>query len=94
MDNRFRKEEFMQYLEETFVCFRGMTGAFLRETVENILEYAEKNMTVSKDQFVQFVADLLPSEISFGEIAMFAGDDMLTRHGIREKQQAIVRFRK
>ena len=59
-----------------------------RDQLENLIEYGHKHEQVSKDQFVQWLADMIP-EISFGEIAAFMEDDCLTEHGKAEKQQAL-----
>lgn len=77
MEQGFNKAAFMEYLEK---MFGGFENSFLRELVENIIEYANKWERVSKDQFVYFVSDMLP-EVEFGEVAAFADDECLTGNG-------------
>ena len=85
MEKGFNAEKFMAYLEQEF---NGMENCMLRGIVENLIEYGHKHEQVSKDQFVQWLADMIP-EISFGEIAAFMEDDCLTENGEREKQAAL-----
>lgn len=77
MEQGFNKTAFMEYLENTF---GGFENSFLRELVENVIEYANKFERVSKDQFVCFVSDMLP-EVEFGEVAAFVDDECLTDNG-------------
>ncbi len=77
MKQGFNKTAFMEYMENTF---NGFENSFLRELVENVIEYANKFEHVSKDQFVYFVSDMLP-EVEFGEVAAFMNDDCLTHEG-------------
>jgi len=86
MKNGFNKIKFMAYLEKTF---NGFENCFLRETVDNIIEYGLKNERVSKDQFCYWVSDILP-EVSFGEVAAFMCDGSLTENGQEEKRKALV----
>ena len=79
----FNDYEFMMYLERTFT---GLDNYFLRETIGNIIEYAHNHEHVSKDQFVYFLTDMIP-EVSFGEVAQFADDDILTEAGILKKRE-------
>ena len=88
MKNGFDKQGFMDYLERSF---SGFDNAFLRELVENVIEYAQKREHVSKDQFAFFVSDLLP-EVEFGEVAMFCEDGILTKYGQNEKREALARY--
>lgn len=83
----FDKDNFMEYMEQTF---DGFDNSFLRETVENIIEYAHKNEHVSKDQFVEFLDAMLP-EVTFGEIAMFCEDAILTKWGIEQKGMTLAK---
>ena len=89
MKKGFNLDGFMRYLEQQF---SGFENCFLRETVENIIEYGQKHEHVSKDQFAYFISDILP-EVEFGEIAMFCDDDILTADGQQEKRDAITRYR-
>lgn len=84
MEKGFNRSGFMAYMEQEF----HMENCMLRGIVENLIEYGHKHEQVSKDQFVQWLADMIP-EISFGEIAAFMEDDCLTEHGKAEKQQAL-----
>lgn len=75
----FDKQGFMSYMEEHFPsAFCGLDGGFLRETVENIIDYGLQNKTASKDQLVLFLSDLLPAEVELAEIAMHVREDCLT----------------
>ena len=86
----FDKDNFMEYMSETFCGpFGGYEGAYLRELVENIINYAHKWEHVGKDQFVEFLDAMLP-EVTFGEIAMFCEDAILTDNGKEQKRKALV----
>lgn len=85
MEKGFNAEKFMAYLEQEF---NGMENCMFRGIVENLIEYGHKHEQVSKDQFVQWLADMIP-EISFGEVAAFMDDDCLTENGQAKKQQAL-----
>lgn len=74
-EKEFRKEDFMSYLEKTF---NGFNNSFLRQTVENIIDYAMANKNTSKGQLVYFLYNILP-ELELGEIACFEHDGNLTR---------------
>ena len=88
MRKGFDEKGFMSYLEETF---GGVDNCFLRELVQNVIEYAQKWEHVSKDQFAYFVSDMLP-EVEFGEVAMFCEDSILTAGGQRVKREAIIHY--
>lgn len=81
----FDNEKFMAYLEQEF---DGMENCMLRRIVENLIDYGHKHEQISKDQFVQWLTDMIP-EMSFGEIAAFMEDDCLTENGKAEKQKAL-----
>ncbi|WP_251316704.1 hypothetical protein [Flintibacter muris] len=85
MEKGFNAEKFMAYLEKEF---NGMENYMLRQLVENLINYGHKHKQVSKDQFVQWLSDMIP-EISFGEVAAFMDDNSLTENGKAEKQQAL-----
>lgn len=85
MEKGFNAKKFMAYLEQEF---NGMENCMLRQIVENLINYGHKHEQVSKDQFVQWLADMIP-EVSFGEVAAFMEDDCLTENGKREKQAAL-----
>lgn len=71
----FDEENFRNYLIE----FYKVEGYAL-ELVDNIIQYAHKWEHVSKDQFAEFVSDLLPY-IDFAEVAAFCEDEILTKTG-------------
>lgn len=77
----FDRAGFMKYLEDTF---NGFDNSFLRQTVENIIDYAQKWEHVSRDQFAYFLSDMIP-EIEFSEVARFCDDDILTDWGREQK---------
>ena len=81
----FNKEGFMEYLEKTF---SGFDNPFLRETVENIIDYGLKNHNYSLDQASYFLSDIIP-EIEFAEVVLFMDDSQLTAHGREVKQEAL-----
>ena len=72
MEKGFNAEKFMAYLEQEF---NGMENCMLRQIVENLINYGHKHEQISKDQFVQWLADM--------------EDDCLTENGKREKQAAL-----
>lgn len=82
MNRGFDKDGFMAHLHETF---NGFENPWLRELVENVIDYAEANAH-SKDLFAYIVSDLLP-EVEFAEVAAFCNDDDLTSLGLREKRK-------
>lgn len=81
----FNAEKFMAYLEQEF---NGMENCMLRQIVENLIDYGHKHEQVSKDQFVQWLTDMIP-EVSFGEVAVFMEDDCLTESGKMKKAAAL-----
>lgn len=85
MEKGFNAEKFMAYLEQEF---NGMENCMLRQIVENLINYGHKHEQISKDQFVQWLADMIP-EVSFGEVAAFMGDDCLTESGKKKKEVAL-----
>lgn len=84
----FDENNFMAYLEATF---DGFDNCFLRELVQNVIDYAQKWEHVGKDQFAYFISDMLP-EVEFGEVAMFCEDSILTADGQRMKREAIINY--
>lgn len=88
MEKGFDRIAFMEHLENTF---SGFDNSFLRELVENVLDYATKNEHVGKDKFCYFVSEMLP-EVSFGEVAAFCEDGILTAWGQQEKRSAQIRL--
>lgn len=88
MEKGFNTQAFMDYLTRTFI---GFENSFLHETVQNVIAFALKHEHVSKDQFCDFISDMLP-EVTFGEVAMFTEDCCLTREGQIEKQKALAKM--
>ena len=79
----FNRQGFRMYMWNEFSL-----DQFARELVDNILTYANKDHSASKDQFAYFVSDMIP-EIEFGEVAAFCDDSVLTKNGIMAKQEFI-----
>lgn len=78
MYNRgFDQNSFMVWIEENFYL-----NPYAIQTVINIIDYAQTYQHVSKDQFAEFVATLLP-EIKFEEVARFCSDEILTDNTLR-----------
>ena len=82
IEKGFNGDAFLSYLAENF---NGFENCFLRQTIENILEYGQKYHHISKGQFVYFLYDLIP-KLDIAEIAQFANDEILTNQLILEKQ--------
>lgn len=87
-ENGFDNIGFMGYLEKSF---SGFDNTFLRELVQNLVEYGLMHERVSRDQFCYWLSDLLP-EVSFGEVAAFMSDESLTTSGKAEKTAAIKHY--
>ena len=81
----FDKDSFMQYMQENF---EGFENSMFRETVENIIDYGLDNMNHSKGQLVTFIWQIIP-QVEIEEVAMFADDSILTKSGIKAKQEKI-----
>lgn len=79
----FDNGAFMEHLAESF---NGFDNPFLRQLVENVLDYAHSFEHISKDQFVYYLCDMIP-EVEFGEVAAFMEDACLTADGQRMKQE-------
>ena len=77
----FNTSAFLSYLNSTFY---GFENSFIRETIQNLISYGLINNNTSKDQFCYFLSDIL-SEVTFGEVAMFMDDSLLTQWGQEEK---------
>lgn len=82
----FNTTAFMDYLEKTF---EGFDNHFLRETVGNIIWYGLNYRNDSKDQLICFLKDLLPDDLDYWEINVFADDNILTDGWRKEKKQHI-----
>lgn len=80
--DRFDTQSFIGYIEGK----RNVNSRYLRDTLESIIEYANKHEQVSKDQFAYFLSDILP-DIEFGEAAMFMDDGCLTENGLAAKNE-------
>ena len=87
-DKGFARQDFMAYLER---AVNGFSNPFLRELVDNLIDYGLKHEHVSKDMFCYWLSDILP-EISFDEIAAFMEDKCLTDNGIKYKREAMADF--
>ena len=81
MGNGFDKDGFMSWLKEEFP---GVVDTHWNcDLVENILKYALKHESVSKDQFAYFVSDMLP-EVDFLEVARFCDNGKLTNQTLKQ----------
>jgi hypothetical protein len=68
----FNQDAFIEWMGETFeINDYGM------EIIKIIIEYAQKWEHVGKDQFAEFIADMLP-EVDFVDVAKFCEDGCLT----------------
>lgn len=80
-EREFDRNAFMEYIHDTF----NMNGnGFAERMIENIIDYAYKHEHVSRDQFADFIAELIP-DVEFGEVAAFCEDSCLTTYGIKAK---------
>ena len=78
----FDRNAFLDYMQEQF----NLHGNFTIDMINNIIDYAHKYEHVSKDQFAEFLADMIP-EIEFAEVAAFCADGCLTAYGINAKHK-------
>lgn len=85
MSKGFNKDGFMAYLEHSF---SGFENHFLRETVENLVDYALEHCHHSLDQACYFLSDMLP-EVEFSDVVAFMDDSMLTSHAREVKREAL-----
>lgn len=85
--NGFAVTDFQQYLEQEFPSVYKRSN-YTRELVENLIGYGIEHENEYKDQFCDFLADIIP-EISFKEVAMFMDDKHLTEYWICEKQEML-----
>ena len=76
----FNQKTFMTYLKDNF---SAMDSHFTCDIVENIINYAHKHESISKDQFCYFVADMIP-EVEMLEVARFCEDGKLTDGTLKE----------
>lgn len=82
MRKGFDEDGFRNYLERNF---DGYNNPFLRRTIDNIIDYGHRHEQVSKDMFVEWLADMIPG-VTFGEVAQFAEDAILTERSIKAKK--------
>lgn len=68
----FNENAFIEWIEDKFEL-----NPYAVQMITNIIEYAQEWEHVSKDQFAEFVANLLP-EVEFLEVARFCEDSILT----------------
>lgn len=87
--NRFDKNGFMEFIQETFVGFDGFDGMIPRQILGNIIDFAIENKNSSRDQLVYFLSDIFPDDLDFGEIAMFTPDEFLTKSMLEAKHQSM-----
>lgn len=73
----FNENAFIEWIEDRFEL-----NPYSVQMVTNIIEYAQKLAHVSKDQFAEFVANLLP-EVELEEVARFCQDSILTDSTLR-----------
>ena len=85
MKQGFNKEGFMAYLESEF---SGFDHRFLRETVENVVDFALEKHNYSLDQLGYFLSDILP-EVEFADVVAFMDDSKLTAHGREVKAESL-----
>lgn len=76
----FKKDEFMAWLKEKFP--KVLEAHWNYELVENVIDYATAHEHIAKDQFAEFVSDMLP-EVEFLEVARFLDDGCLTDETIK-----------
>ena len=79
--DKFNINSFMEWLKDEFPNCLETHWNF--DLVENIIQYGLQHCNVSKDQFVNWIADLLP-EVEFLEVARFMEDDYLTQSTLKE----------
>ena len=75
----FDRNAFMKYMHDTYNI-----NDFTERMIENIINYAYKHEHVSRDQFAEFIADIIP-DMEFGEVAAFCEDSYLTTYGVKAK---------
>lgn len=81
----FDEEKFIIYLQQKFET-PVFKDSIVIEIIENVVEYAHKHKHISKNQFCEFVSEIL-DQVEFGEVAMFMEDKCLTEYGICEKNK-------
>lgn len=82
---------FLRYLAYLFPTVFD-ASYFGRQLGYNLVSYAEAYKNHGKDEMCDFLSELLP-DVSFGEIAAFAPDGVLTpSYGQAEKRRAVARY--
>ena len=84
----FARQDFVAYLERTI---NGFSNPFLRELIDNLIDYGLKHEHVSKDMFCYWLSDILP-DICFDEIAAFMDDNCLTDYGKAHKREGMADY--
>ena len=69
-----------------YLSFEWEINSFCYDMIGNIIHYALEHECVSRDQFANFVADMIP-EMEFAEVAAFCEDGHLTVYGKSEKER-------
>ena len=77
----FYYEAFIEYIKSEWEV-----NDFALDMICNIVHYALEHECVSRDQFANFVADMIP-EMEFAEVAAFCEDGHLTVYGKSEKER-------
>lgn len=82
--DKFDINGFISYMGQNFEC---ATNYFVREMLQNLVEYAIGQKGHTLDSIAFFLSDLIP-EVEFGEVAMFVDDSLLASYGKDEAQKA------
>ncbi len=90
----FDSSGFIDHLQIKFPSvFESACGSVARKMVKTLIDHAIRFENNSKDQFCDFLSDLLP-EVEFGEVAAFMDDSFLTAtYGIPEKRRVGIHTR-
>jgi hypothetical protein len=72
----FNAGEFYNFLAEKY-HFNRYKDTFTVGLLDNIVGYAHANEHIVKDQFAQFITDMVPG-VTFLEVASFCEDKILT----------------
>lgn len=82
-NEKFDVNGFLSYMEQHFECTKSY---FVREMLQNLIEYAVNHKGHTLDSVAFFLSDMIP-EVEFGEIAMFLDDSLLTTYGKEEAER-------
>lgn len=86
----FDSEGFLEWMDSTVNGFD--IGDFGKELLTNIIDYAHVHEHISKDQFAEFVAMLIPG-IEFLDVAQFCDESILTNDTIHQlKDERTIKF--